>query len=111
MENFSNVGECKKELDFLSNEMSDNRGLGIDLQEMCISRKKTRKRSKTTRSARLKFVLLLREGDTAKILNFLDCELTRSSIQLEINAMGSNGFGNVENYYQKLKKRWNEFGH
>ena len=95
----------------MSNEMNDNQGLGIDLQETCISRKPIKKSAKKYRSKRLNFVLLLREGDTQKILYYLDPPEIREAIQIEIDSMRNNAFGNVEKYYQKLKNRWAEYGY
>lgn len=43
MDNLSNVGECKRELDIVSNEMSVDGGLGVNLRETCISRKAIKK--------------------------------------------------------------------
>ncbi|PCJ17855.1 MAG: hypothetical protein COB02_12365 [Candidatus Cloacimonadota bacterium] len=106
-----NVGECRNVVDFVGNEMSIGGGLGIECRETCISRQKSENPIKKYRSARLNFVLLLREGDSLKILEFLNPPEIRNSIQSEISSMRNNAFGNVETYYQKLKKRVAEYGY
>ncbi|MCO4782036.1 MAG: hypothetical protein KC646_06885 [Candidatus Cloacimonetes bacterium] len=109
MDKISNVVECKKESNFVSNEMNIDRSLGGNLQETCISRKPIKKVRKKHKSNRLELILLIREGDSKKILNFLKDPLVRNSIQFQIDLMGGNAFGDIEKYYQKLKNRVTEY--